>query len=506
MKHPSDDLFVLIRSLNRNEKGYFRKYAAGESNNYMRLFDAIDSQEKYDEGKIRRKFAGEVFTKQLSFTKQYLYDLILKSLRAYHSNASIDSTLRQWMLDISILYDRGLYPQCRKAIRKARQLAEKHQRQLFIVELVHWEMELIRARNYTGSSDEDFKELYETSCRNLEQFRNITEYEYHSLRMFNNVNKKGFARTDDDIKGYSEIVSQPVFRDPNKALSYQARYNYYTVHLTYHFMTDEPQHAYTYALETVKLAEENVYRVKEKPKELANALNNLIVCQRSLKKYGEMLETIPRLRNMATRSGGLSSRIIHSCNIYELLVYIETGEFEKGIVFCKAFEADYAPGNKLMFAKYSTELYFYVAYTYFGAGKFQEANKLLNNILNARDLELRRDIQALARIMSLIIHYELGNQDLIEYSVRSTYRYLYKAQQLHSFEKAILHFIRSKMPAGNDRKEMARAFGELKAELLEVLRDPYERKALEIFDLISWLESKIEGKAFAEVVKRKSKR
>jgi len=43
----------------------------------------------------------------------------------------------------------------------------------------------------------------------------------------------------------------------------------------------------------------------------------------------------------------------------------------------------------------------------------------------------------------------------------------------------------------------------LKAELLAILDEPYERMALEYFDFISWIDSRIEHVPFAEVKKRK---
>lgn len=37
----------------------------------------------------------------------------------------------------------------------------------------------------------------------------------------------------------------------------------------------------------------------------------------------------------------------------------------------------------------------------------------------------------------------------------------------------------------------------------KLLKIPYESKALEYFDFVSWLESKIENRPFAEVVREK---
>jgi hypothetical protein len=53
--------------------------------------------------------------------------------------------------------------------------------------------------------------------------------------------------------------------------------------------------------------------------------------------------------------------------------------------------------------------------------------------------------------------------------------------------------------------ELRIGFSELKAQLEELQHDPYERQTLSFFDIISWLESKIERKSFAEIVRKKMK-
>jgi RNase P/RNase MRP subunit POP5 len=47
------------------------------------------------------------------------------------------------------------------------------------------------------------------------------------------------------------------------------------------------------------------------------------------------------------------------------------------------------------------------------------------------------------------------------------------------------------------------AFSELKEVLLNIKEEPSVKNALKYFDFISWLESKIEKRSFAELVKEK---
>ncbi|MBI4946422.1 MAG: hypothetical protein HY840_08480, partial [Bacteroidetes bacterium] len=48
------------------------------------------------------------------------------------------------------------------------------------------------------------------------------------------------------------------------------------------------------------------------------------------------------------------------------------------------------------------------------------------------------------------------------------------------------------------------AFQELKTSLLKLMKNPMEKATMEEFDFMSWVESKIQNKTFAEVVRQKA--
>ena len=87
-----DNLHRLIKSLSQTEKRHFRIFSSLNSRdkNYIRLFNEIDSQNIYNETDIKKKFTGQKFIKQLTFTKYYLQKQILKSLLIYNIESSID--------------------------------------------------------------------------------------------------------------------------------------------------------------------------------------------------------------------------------------------------------------------------------------------------------------------------------------------------------------------------------------------------------------------------------
>ena len=104
----------------------------------------------------------------------------------------------------------------------------------------------------------------------------------------------------------------------------------------------------------------------------------------------------------------------------------------------------------------------------------------------------------------MISHYELGNYELIDYYIRSTYRFLLKKEDLHQFQRRILAFIK-KLDGYIRSDELDQSFKKLLEDLRVMEKDEFENRAFIYFDIISWLESKIQHIPIEEVIQRKAR-
>lgn len=130
MNLQDDDLFVLVKSLDRTEKGYFKKFAARygaklDGNGYLLLFDLLDKMEKYDEGKLKKQFEKAERKVNLSAQKTYLWEQIMKALRSYHSKKNFRYELLEMMQDMEIYAAKGLFDQLDKTQRQAHDICQR---------------------------------------------------------------------------------------------------------------------------------------------------------------------------------------------------------------------------------------------------------------------------------------------------------------------------------------------------------------------------------------------
>lgn len=143
----SCNVYALIKSLNRSEKGYFKKHATfhirtKKGSNYVKIFDAMDAQKVYNEPKLIKKFRHERFVHQLPVAKNYLYNIILESLEAYHHSSVME--LRSLMNKAEILTDRGLYLSAKKILKKAKGMAVEYKKLNYTAEISLMEQSIHR--------------------------------------------------------------------------------------------------------------------------------------------------------------------------------------------------------------------------------------------------------------------------------------------------------------------------------------------------------------------------
>lgn len=511
MKNPSD-LFDLIRALTKSEKRYFKIYASrhviGEQNNYIKLFDAIDRQQEYDEEAIRREFAGEVFIKQLSVTKNYLYRLILESMRAYHSERTATALIRGLLNDADFLIEKRLFEQAAKVVDKAQKTARAHEEYVLLLETLVLERVVMRELQYEGRSQEDIERFYSSFLETLSLIDNVARYWQLSATMYLSYVRKGSTRSAEDYRHLDDILSHPLLLGEEQALTFEAKQFYYHIHSTCCFIRGEYRQAHDYSSKLVSLLESRPEYLLTHTIGYLGIITNFLIDSFYLGYLDEFYAKIRSIRALPDqypelRTERFEAEIFKNTYNLELFAYTDLGEWQKGLGIVQEIREGLERYREYIDDAVRLTFYYNLATLHFIAERYSEALDWINMIINDTDVEVREDVYCFARIFSLIIHFELGNFDLLEYLLKSTYRYLYKRNRLYQFETVVLRFIR-KLTRVHTREQLLALFAEVREELQPLTQDPLEKKAFEFFHPVLWLESKIERKKFADIVRRAS--
>jgi len=509
-KSSSKDLFIFIKSLSKSEKWHFKLYASGTKsdgpNHYVRLFDAIEKQKEYDEKALLQT---EKYITQLPLLKNRLYEVILESLDVLYAKQSVDSKLMRFIHYAEILFEKGLFDQCERILHRAKDLATKYERFLFLAEIIKLEIDLMGARTYVGTTEQDIKNAFREISNAIEKDQQINKFNKYSSELFIKLKKEGFTRTSKQKEAFQKIIDIiPPIEDEREA-PFMANFYHHQSNIVYQLSRNDTRKRYLYLNKQLHQFAGRPDYIKEFPLMYQGVLHNLTLCLLDLGKPNEALAAVEKIRSIPAKTDRLKARIYYSYMYLSLTLYVNTGDFELGAELINKLTKEgfdeYAPKN--LIKQNVLSLYYFIAYTYFGNQQFQKSNQFLNRILNDPDRtedDLRSDLYCFTRIFGIILHFELGKLDLLEYTIKSVYRYLLKRNRLYKFETVILNFLRKNSSKTSSQKQLLTAFKQLKAEIEEVTKDEYEHRALSYFDFISWLDSKIEDRTFAEVIFEKA--
>ena len=508
-----ENIVFLIKSLSKTEKRYFKlfvlKNSIGESSNYLKLFDYIEKTGTADKKTIQKRYGDNNFIqKQFRRYKLLLYKQILKSLRSYHSEGSTDDKIMELIRDIKILFDKALYAQASNVIEKAKSIAIKYENYTHLIDIIRWQKKIITAISISGeTSKKEIIQIFQEEKQAVHKIDNANEYWKLSSLMYFTYRVNGVVRMRENINMYNTIIDSPFIKKPELAISFQAKRDFYATSTIYFIAVNNKKKAYTFAKKMLTLLEGHPHQIEDNPILYGNAHHNLLFITRSLKKYEEFFNLFPKLKAMLKRFQLVMNENIHSEMLLrsynmEFSTYLDIGQFNKATLLIPEIEEvlkNQKNQNKLL------ELFFTmnISLLYFCQGKYKKSLTYLNVILNDNK-NLRQDRYSFARIFQLMIHLEKENTDYLPYLVKSVYRYIMQKKNIYKLEAIFINFIKTKLHKINSKKDQIEAFKVLREELIGICDDPMEAKFLENFDIISWLDSKIENRPFEEILREKS--
>ncbi len=503
-----DSLFVLIKSLSKSEKRQFKLYVGRLGVNtdakFLALFNLLDKVKDYDEKVILE--TGIVKKAQLSNLKAHLYKQILVSLRLNPVNQNIRVQIREQLDFATILYQKGLYKQSLKILDKAKTTAIENEEKNIAYEIVELE-KVIETQYITRSIPDRANELAiqakELSAQNVmtSKLSNL------SLQLYGQMLKLGYVRSDEDYQYVTKYFEShlPKYRIEN--LGFREKLWLYKAYLWYSFLIQDFLSCYKYACKWSDLFYEHKEMIYLNPVFYLKGNNYLLESLYYVRYSSQFKETLERLEHTINeenfpQNDNVSSLAFLYINSNKLNLHFLEGTFDKGVYLVKIIEYGIVK-HKDRIDEHHIMLFFYkIACLYFGIGDNKTCILYLRKIINNKHLKMREDLMCFARVLSLVAHYEAGMDYHLEIQLKSTYKFLLKMNDLHAVQKEMIKFLRG---LGDIYpSELKNEFQKLYDQLKKYEDHPYEKRAFLYLDILSWLESHLQNKPVAQIIKEKA--
>lgn len=503
-----DALFVLVKSLSKSEKRQFKLYVGRLGVNtdakFLALFNLLDKMKRYDEKAIMG--SGIVKKSQLSNLKAHLYKQILVSLRLNPVNQNIRVQIREQLDFATILYQKGLYKQSLKILEKAKAIAIENEEKNIAYEIVELE-KIIETQYITRSIPDRANELAEQAKELSAQNVMTSKLSNLSLQLYGMMLKVGYARSDEDYQRVKAYFEKQLPKYNIETLGFREKLWLYKAHLWYSFLTQDFLSCYKYASKWVDLFYENKDMIYLNPVFFLKGNHYLLESLFYVKYSSQFKETLECLEEVISekdfpKNDNMASLAFLYVNANKLNLHFLEGTFEKGLYLVRIIEYGINKHKDRIDQHHVMVLYYKIACLYFGIGDNKSCIGYLKKIIENKQLKMREDLMCFARVLSLVAHYEAGMDYHLEVQLKSTYKFLLKMNDMHAVQKEMIKFLRSL--GGIYPNQLNAEFQKLYNELKKYENHPYEKRAFLYLDIISWLESHLQNRPVAEIIREKA--
>jgi hypothetical protein len=413
----NSNAFVIIKSLTMSEKRYFKlfseRHTIGEQNKYVALFDQLDKIEAENDTVLKSNLkALGVNPDFISADKNYLYQLILRSLNEFHNSKTYNLKIKESLVSIEILFHKGLYHECLKLITRAEEFAIECENFQLMIDVLMWKKKCcgysIGLKEAAAVNTEI--DIYLELLSNLKRFTDLY-YESNLLQATNEKQNKALTQ-----QKYQQILNEPELQSEEAALSFSAKIFHHLIYSNYYFSIDNKPLEFEHLQKLVDILNISKTYSTENPLDYISIYNRLLAIKKHF-KTSTFFNDIEVLNEFAKKphikKEVVLERVFIHTNTHELEYYLINNDFDTALKKLADIEKNISKLDIEIEHFHLIYFYYLQAITLVYLGQFHKALKFVNKILNDFKFDSRPQVYARIEVLNIIIHYELKNYSLV---------------------------------------------------------------------------------------------
>lgn len=486
-----DRLHALVHAMSKSEKRHFLLMSGltqqeGDKR-YVEIFKYLQEMEAYDEALLKRRLKKSGFpTKNLAQDRSYLYQQILKSLCWLNRQHDPQARARELLDASGILMSKGLYSQASSACKRAKSIIEDHQLLHLLPDVLLMGQKVL-ARQASGQSH---KEEADEILQALGEIRLFVETDSRYRDAMELYAQMGKVRSVDDAAKY-EVILRGLDLPPDAPIHTLIRKE--QAKAVVHFAKGETEQEHGCISHILQLMEQhpkfkevNLYEYVVFQSH-ALRLAKYVAPEAYPKAFSDFLAMAEDMGKGQVRLKALIYSLAYSTETVRLL---DKGLFEEGIALIPKLQGILERYGKHISLSVQMTFKYKFAYFHYRNGDLTQGLSYINDLLNHYQEADRKDVFMYARILSLVIHFDLGNEVLVSYNGRSLRAFLKKREVLDGLEGILLDAIRQLSKAKSAAEKIG-ILAQVRKNLdTRLASHPKERGLLIYFDVWAWLEAK----------------
>jgi hypothetical protein len=500
----SESLIYLINSLTKAEKKSISITMINSTSNFKKLYYIIHTKKNNTTDSVRLEYdticKGTSFETSVIYLHKYLLNSILDLKKYQDSNFFLFDNISK----ARILFEKSLYNECFKLLKKTKNIALKHQNHYAFLISSRLELDYILSLNYPEIDENTLlKKQFKLNeslliIQKTNQLSALLELLKHRIIYIGNTRTELQKNKLNDLV-MSEMSIINSFNKENVEIDklhqlFQANYL---------IDVGDFKSAQRSFYELNTLMEKNKHLWSEPPIYYLFTLEGVLDTLRGLRNYEGMAYFVEKLKKLQGSHQYFNLRIQCNIFIYELCPLLDNGDFISSYEKIKLSSKDLLKNEQLLSLSQNAELKLHISLIHFGLGDFVKAQKILNKIIFASKDFTQLPLYRTIRLVNLMILYEMKDFEFIKYESRTLNREIQMAKKSYNIEREVIKFVnKSNLPYLNSKRLKLWAEKEEKFKLIS--EDIYEQQTLKYFNFLIWIESKIKRVKLAQLLSDKN--
>ena len=489
-KEKIDQTFLLIKSLEKKEITFFKKFAKLNSKNkdpeYLQLFESLLKMKTYNEAALQ----GKNFYKNLHYNKNYLFNQITRSLRLQFQESSKEKKIRNLIDESEIFKSKNLFYLAKKQLDKANNLITNTESFYINYELKNYNFRIKKNKNLEERIQsikkhiKDSKKLLKGELQVL-QFQELSTFVNDVTNKFTTKNKEASIKVIEDIISNKKILK---LKKKNIYTDHSLSLQYYTKAICYSILTKEKK-ALKFQLKSFNLLLKNKAFVL-RPSAFISSLTSTLNFILNLKKY-DLFEKYILYYKKVPISKSIATILFERELVFYTRFYLESKQYSNGLVYIEEKKHLLQENIVDMNTRRKAEIVYSFGLIYFFNNEIKKASNCFDTIENSNNNEksFYKDILMFSKILNLFCHIELGNFAYSKNCYSKLKTIIKKQSFFPDFEKAILTGF-NKLIKLTTKNEINKEYINLYHVFIEFKTNKIDIEFLEYFNILEWLKLK----------------
>lgn len=441
---PSNDLFLLIKSMSQSEKRSFnldaKRYKDGKKK-YIAMFEAMQKVSEYDEEAVKKSLASEVSAGNFASLKNRLWQMLKQFLREDEKGRTASGKGFSLVEAADILQKRGLVDAAKKELKAAARLAEE-------LDLIDLKLQINEVwRNlFVRYQSKKIEETWQDLREERKQLIAIKIEEEEQARVYYDLSmqmRKDFdLRPENNLRIAKGFLQEPVLSSEVQPRTFRGkRLQLMSRAFCFHALKKLKEEALEYE-KIIDLWESHPAHQKEFSNHYRLALCNYLHISAQAQNYERLSSVLDQLDKLPVNNEDEEIESVTVSGLYRLLLFINNKNISAAKEFVEGlsesfdrFGAKINPSTRIgMLLNFTLVNFFdedYKTTLHWIERVFQESS------------DHRIDLQGFARIVEVLVMVDQKSPSLVKSRAKSAQEWLRSKNRLLPFENTVLNTLRT---------------------------------------------------------------